>query len=438
MGRQWIAAFMGLALASSGVLAQAPSRADWALKTERAEGAPEARIVARTGDIDNLGFGWSAGFDPFSGRSTPAHAYPWDAPTDDPAGTDRIMVGSGHADGAACPGGSDGYAFSTTRADTQPQAIEVDLGEMGAPPQAILVQMFIDDFQARQWGAKYQVSLNGERLPLFEHALNAVDQTGPIGKLVSIRLFPEQFRLLEGGKASFLIDDPETGACDGYAVDFLRVLIDPNDPLYSVTFSGRVVDDETGRPIKGAIVMAALGQAETDAQGRYRIENVPAGLVAAQGAHPDYEPEMKLADLAVGATEEIEFRLKKRKAEAASLGETLDATGRVVIPGIYFDTDKATLRPDSESALLALFEVAQARPDTRFAVEGHTDAQGDDAYNLKLSRERAESVVRWLVERGVRVEQLKAEGYGEMRPVAANDTAPGRQLNRRVEISIID
>ena len=128
--------------------------------------------------------------------------------------------------------------------------------------------------------------------------------------------------------------------------------------------------------------------------------------------------------------------MKRRKAEAGSLGETLDETGRVVIPGIYFDTAKATLRPDSQPALEALLAVMQERPDARFVVEGHTDAQGEDAYNLKLSEDRAASVVAWLAEHGVDAARLTPQGFGESRPVADNATETGRQLNRRVEVAI--
>ena len=78
----------------------------------------------------------------------------------------------------------------------------------------------------------------------------------------------------------------------------------------------------------------------------------------------------------------------------------------------------------------------QERPDARFVVEGHTDAQGEDAYNLKLSEDRAASVVAWLAEHGVDAARLTPQGFGESRPVADNATETGRQLNRRVEVAI--
>src|SRR5580658_2825510 len=70
--------------------AQTASAGKWDDKTERTVGGPEADLVVRTGDINNLGFGWPAGFDPFSGKST-SHGYPWDPRAGAPEGTDRIM-----------------------------------------------------------------------------------------------------------------------------------------------------------------------------------------------------------------------------------------------------------------------------------------------------------------------------------------------------------
>ncbi len=348
------------------------------------------------------------------------------------------MVGTSHDPDEAgrCASGSDGYTSSTQRADTAPQEITLDIGDLGQPPTAVLVQMFIDDFQAPRWGTRFQVTLNGERLTLFEQALAKIDQTGPIGKLISVKLFPEQFHLLDGGKAVILIDDPETAACDGYAVDFVRILVDPKPAAFPVALEGDAVDIDTRQPIQGVIVQAALGTGETEKDGSFHIGGLPAGLVTAQASHPDYEPDMEIADLVVGETGRVHFEMKRRKAEAGSLGETLDEQGRVVIPGIYFDTAKATLRPDSQPALEALLGVLEARPETRFVIEGHTDSQGDDAYNQKLSEDRAASVVAWLVERGIDAGRLTPKGFGESRPVAENTTETGRQLNRRVEVAI--
>lgn len=75
-----------------------------------------------------------------------------------------------------------------------------------------------------------------------------------------------------------------------------------------------------------------------------------------------------------------------------------------------------------------------ARPALRVIVAGHTDAEGSEAHNLALSQRRAAAVVAWLAGKGVAADRLQSEGHGESRPVAGNDSAEGRTLNRRVEI----
>ncbi|QYA24804.1 OmpA family protein [Gramella sp. MT6] len=103
---------------------------------------------------------------------------------------------------------------------------------------------------------------------------------------------------------------------------------------------------------------------------------------------------------------------------------------------VLFDLNKATIRPESEEALQSIVDIMNEYSTTIFHVEGHTDSSGSDAYNMKLSKERAASVATWLEEHGVPAKRLTSEGYGETQPIATNSTAAGRQENRRVEISL--
>lgn len=118
------------------------------------------------------------------------------------------------------------------------------------------------------------------------------------------------------------------------------------------------------------------------------------------------------------------------------VAEALQEEGVARIYGILFDFDEATLRRQSEPALRQLLAALEANPSMNVDIEGHTDAVGDDAYNLVLSERRAQSVVSWLADNGIAVSRLKAVGRGETMPVAANDTADGRALNRRVEVRL--
>lgn len=102
---------------------------------------------------------------------------------------------------------------------------------------------------------------------------------------------------------------------------------------------------------------------------------------------------------------------------------------------IFFNTGSAVIKDESFSDLDALAKILVANPEVEAFVEGHTDSQGNDASNLKLSKARAASVKDYLVSKGVKSDHVSSEGYGETKPIADNGTAEGRAQNRRVVIN---
>jgi outer membrane protein OmpA-like peptidoglycan-associated protein len=109
-----------------------------------------------------------------------------------------------------------------------------------------------------------------------------------------------------------------------------------------------------------------------------------------------------------------------------------------VLDHVYFDVDKASLREKSFRELNTLADYLKRRSDIRVEIAGHTDSQGDDEHNRKLSQRRARQVKKYLVNQGIQPDRLETKGYGESRPVASNDTREGRQKNRRTEIHILE
>ncbi len=110
-----------------------------------------------------------------------------------------------------------------------------------------------------------------------------------------------------------------------------------------------------------------------------------------------------------------------------------------IMERVEFDTGKATLLKSSEPILIAVLGVLKDNPRiTRLSVEGHTDSRADDNFNLGLSRRRAATVVKWLVDHGIDAKRLSSQGFGETKPVESNDTETGRQNNRRVEFHILE
>jgi outer membrane protein OmpA-like peptidoglycan-associated protein len=104
--------------------------------------------------------------------------------------------------------------------------------------------------------------------------------------------------------------------------------------------------------------------------------------------------------------------------------------------GILFDFDSADLRPEAQENLQNLAKILQKYEDTEILIEGHTDATGSEDYNQGLSERRAGSVNSFLNSLSVQNVRMTPVGYGEMQPVASNETPEGQQANRRVEVAI--
>jgi len=168
--------------------------------------------------------------------------------------------------------------------------------------------------------------------------------------------------------------------------------------------AGAIIGNQSGNNRTGAVVGAAAGAVIGGAIGR-RMDKQAEELKQIEGVEVEHAP----------GTGEIEVRM------------TSD---------ILFDYNSAALRSESRNTLNELASNFSQYPDNRIIVEGHTDSTGGDAYNQRLSEQRAGAVADYLIDRRVPADNVIVYGYGEMRPKASNDTAEGRQLNRRVEIRI--
>jgi outer membrane protein OmpA-like peptidoglycan-associated protein len=148
--------------------------------------------------------------------------------------------------------------------------------------------------------------------------------------------------------------------------------------------------------------------------------------------------EFKATSIAVGgnASEGMamlfkDFRLAKG-GKMNMLGKKFTDT-KIVTHGINFDYNKATIKPESMGTLNMIVQIMKDNPDLKFEVGGHTDSDGEDAYNLKLSEQRALAVKTQLVKMGVSSDRLTSNGYGETKPIASNANDEGKANNRRVE-----
>ena len=132
----------------------------------------------------------------------------------------------------------------------------------------------------------------------------------------------------------------------------------------------------------------------------------------------------------------VEERLMNQvvTASAESLAGSISATGKAAVYGIYFDTGKADLKPESDSALAEIVKLLNNDAGLKLYVVGHTDNVGLFDSNVKLSQQRAASVVQALIAKGIATSRLTPFGSGPTAPVASNSTEEGRGKNRRVEV----
>jgi outer membrane protein OmpA-like peptidoglycan-associated protein len=167
--------------------------------------------------------------------------------------------------------------------------------------------------------------------------------------------------------------------------------------------AGAVIGNQSGSNRTGAVIGAATGAAVGAAVGR-RMDKQEQELRQIEGVEVTRPSE---GEIAVRLTNDI-----------------------------LFDTDSYALRSASRNTLNELAQNFRQYPDNRINVEGHTDSTGTEAHNQVLSENRAASVADYLIDQGVPSSTITVYGFGEARPKASNDTAEGRQLNRRVEIHI--
>ncbi len=209
-------------------------------------------------------------------------------------------------------------------------------------------------------------------------------------------------------------------------------------PRPVVLVRGRVLNKKTGEPIEADIAYEDLASGRelgiarsTPTTGAFKIV-LPAGARYGFRASADgYISVNENLDLtSIVEYTEVSRDLYLVPIEAGSVAQ---------LNNIFFDYDKWDLRPESRFELDRFVEVLNKNPTLKIEIAGHTDSIGSDNYNLRLSDRRAKSVRDYLVNNGrIAAERMSSQGYGEKRPVATNSTDEGRQLNRRVEIVILE
>jgi OOP family OmpA-OmpF porin len=412
---------------------------DWHLQQVVLRNCPDAELIIRIGDIDNLGFGWPPGFDPFCGRMTESHSYPWDINPDDLQGFDRILLSSKYSPSKTQDCGSDGYSASFNEIKTRPVTWKIPTTALkGAVVQNIYLQLFIDDFQSPSLCSKFQLFFNGKRFIEAEKLLNAIDQTGPVGKLVSIPFTEDFYPLFLNNREVNLLIDESTGAADGFAIDFIRVLVNrKSENSCRGNVRGKVFEKNSEIPVAGAkIFTAENGFVETNTSGEFELKDIPAGFEVLRASAIGYVDGSGTADIGQGDDNpEVIIYLSKGKS-AEFYNKKIMAGESVTLNNILFEQGKADLKNDARTELEKLVNFLIVNPDAEIELSGHTSSEGEREYNRSLSYKRVKSCKDYIVAKGIAEDRIIAIGFGPDRPMLPNTTEENRIKNRRVEMRL--
>lgn len=199
---------------------------------------------------------------------------------------------------------------------------------------------------------------------------------------------------------------------------------------------GRVLDAETKKPIEGTVIYEALpegtkvGTARSSAaDGRYQVSLSKGRLY---GVRADAEGYYALSE-----TFDARELQNYTEADKDLYLSPIKKNVAIRLNNVFFDFGKYDLRPESFPELDRLADFLKTNASLQIEISGHTDNVGKDADNLKLSQERVNAVRSYVISRGIDGSRMTARGYGETKPIETNDTDAGRQMNRRVEFTIL-
>jgi flagellar motor protein MotB len=224
---------------------------------------------------------------------------------------------------------------------------------------------------------------------------------------------------------------------DGSNEPAIIKLFGESTPVYA-TIKG-IVTDTLGNPLYAKVGWELMSE---------NFANVEIGNTKSLATDGSYEFKVPIAENYAFYFEKSGFMdysdviiLKEQKQEInlnynIMLKEL--CVGILVVKNVFFDFKKSELKPESYTQLDRLIEQLNQCPKMRIEVSGHTDNIGLDDFNMKLSQERAASVVNYLIDHGIKSDKISAKGYGKTRPVADNNSEEGRQKNRRVEFTFLE
>jgi len=238
------------------------------------------------------------------------------------------------------------------------------------------------------------------------------------------------------GKLAYFSSDREGGYGD---LDIYSFELPENlRPTYTTYMKGVVYDAKTNQKLEASFELIDLESSNTIVKSVSDPEK--GSFLVTIPTNKDYALNVSKKGYAF-YSENFSMTEKANKKEPFEINIPLipiEKVGEAItLKNVFFDLDKATLKPKSKIELDKLYSFLEENTTIKIELRGHTDNQGEEAYNLTLSDNRAKAVVDYLVKKGIDNSRLSYKGYGESKPIASNDTKEGRAKNRRTEYVIL-
>jgi hypothetical protein len=273
---------------------------EWSAGSVELSDTEEAAWSIRMGDIDNMNAGWRIAFNPFKGGRARELPIAWETNVEDSAGTDRVMV---------IRGSRLGDEFSTHAPQNDARIEPVTMNFL--PPQieigTLHLQCFVSGLDQRSGGTPYSLLLNGQSFPEIDEQLRALDIPDRQGAMLTLRLPRAAHSLMQSGRVELVIDASEPAAANGYAFDFVRLLINVRQFTHTGSIIGTVRDGKTATALNGARISAQGRTTTTDRDGRYRLDGIAAGVAVLIVEPPGLARQLRAVELTAGGAVEAFF-----------------------------------------------------------------------------------------------------------------------------------
>ena len=247
----------------------------------------------------------------------------------------------------------------------------------------------------------------------------------------------DDFFMVLGEQKGYMSSNRDGGAGNddiyGFNIESIETLIavinkDSLADANSISVVGKIINDSTKLPAPDVPIALTddkrnkLKKTSTNDEGDFRFDNLPT----------DKNYKVVLEEDSANILKEVKYIAKNVKVKKSK-----SPASRTLFENIYFDFDKAVLRPEAKKVLESLVSYYKQHPEIQIEMDANTDSYGSDDYNKKLSKSRGRATLDFLIQHGVNKSALVVTAEGEGKPLATNNTPSGRQLNRRIEFYIV-